>query len=262
MNCIVLADLHLDLYLSQNVDPFSSIPVSEVERITRCIIAGDLSNKAHKQWSRCLSWISRQFPDAQVYVLPGNHDYYDFRIDDEARLASIAEENGAAFIQKAELFVGNHRFLCATLWTDFEIYGDRVSNMRTASNVMRDYHYIKVARNNYRRLTPSQTAEIHRDHRAWLEARLAKPFDGETTVITHHAPHRNALSAEPSYGPCYASDLEDMILKFQPTRWLYGHTHHRAEFSVGNTKVRNVSVGYPGQNEPLVQLTRFIVELE
>lgn len=261
MKCIVLADLHLDMYLNQGLDPFSQVPDAAFDDITHCIVAGDLSNKAQKQWNRCIPWLAGRFPDAQLYVMPGNHDYYDFRIDDENRLAEVADKHGASFLQKSELISGRCRILCATLWTDFEVYGDRAANMQTASRVMSDYHYIKVARNNFRRLTPAQTAAIHAEHRGWLLERLAEPFDGETTVISHHAPHRNALSAEPAYGPCYASDLEKIIMTFKPRRWLFGHTHHRITFSVGGTELRNISVGYPGQNEPLEGLERFLLEL-
>ena len=262
MKCLVLADLHLDYHFKQGMDPFSQVPRDALDEVTHCIIAGDLSNKAHKQWPRCLLWLAERLLDAQIYVMPGNHDYYDFRIDQDDRLESVAAENGATYIQKSELISGDQRFLCATLWSDFEVYGNRTANMQTASRVMSDYHHIRVARNGYRRLSPSITAEIHRDHRAWLEARLAEDFDGETTVITHHAPHRDALEAEPSYGPCYASDLEDMILQYQPTRWLFGHTHHRVTFTIRATELRNVSVGYPGQNCPIEHLDRFIVEAE
>ncbi|MEP3846061.1 MAG: metallophosphoesterase [Paracoccaceae bacterium] len=261
MKCIVLADLDLDLYLNQAIDPFSRIPAEQFEGITHCIIAGDLSNKAHKQWKRCLSWLADQFPVAKFFVMPGNHDYYDSQIDGEERLSEVAKVHNAVFVQKSELIFEHHRFLFATLWTDFEIYGDRAANMQTAGRVMHDYHYIRVARNNYRRLTPVQTAAILLEHRAWLAARLAEPFNGETTVITHHAPHRNALSAEPSYGPCYASDLEDMIIEFQPTRWLFGHTHHRIEFKIGDADLRNVSVGYPGQHQPIESFDWFILDL-
>lgn len=262
MKCIVLADLHLDLHLDRKIDPFARVPAEEFEGITHCIIAGDLSNKGHKQWNRCLPWLANKFPEALLYVMPGNHDYYDGRIDDEERLAEVADSHSVSFLQKSELTFGHHRFLCATLWTDFEVYGDRAANMETASRVMRDYHYIRVARNQYRRLTPLQTAAIHLDHQAWLVSRLTEPFDGETTIITHHAPHRNALSAEPSYGPCYASNLEAMILNFQPKRWLFGHTHHPLEIKVGDTEVRNVSIGYPEQHQPLGRFDRFLLNLD
>jgi len=99
MKCIVLADLHLDMYLNRELDPFFHVPDAAFDGITHCIVAGDLSNKAQKQWNRCIPWLAERLSDAQLYVMPGNHDYYDFRIDDEDRLAAIAEKHGASFLQ-------------------------------------------------------------------------------------------------------------------------------------------------------------------
>ncbi len=126
---------------------------------------------------------------------------------------------------------------------------------------MNDYHYIRVAKTGYKNLTPMQTAQIHMDHRRWLEERLSEKFEGETTVITHHAPHLNALKGAPLIGPCYASDLEALILKHQPERWLCGHTHHRVSFNVGRTLLTNISIGYPGQMDLIDNLEPFIFEL-
>jgi Icc-related predicted phosphoesterase len=100
------------------------------------------------------------------------------------------------------------------------------------------------------------------DHRQWLEKRLSEEFEGETTVITHHAPHLKALKGTPAIGPCYASDLEALILKYQPERWLHGHTHHRVAFSVGRTSLINISIGYPGQMDLIDDLAPFTFELE
>jgi hypothetical protein len=89
-------------------------------------------------------------------------------------------------------------FLCpATLWTDFEIYGEKLENLRRAAAHMNDYHFIRVARESYKKLTPVKTAQLHAGHRQWLEGRLSKAFDGETTIITHHAPHARALKGTP-----------------------------------------------------------------
>ena len=128
MKCVVLADLHLDLHLNQAMDPFARIPPEEFEGITHCIVAGDLSNKAHKKWKRCLPWLADQFPVARLYVMPGNHDYYDGQTDDEECRSEVAQVHDSVFVQKSELTFGHHKFLFATLWTDFEIYGDRAGN--------------------------------------------------------------------------------------------------------------------------------------
>ncbi|MGJ8597166.1 hypothetical protein [Sulfitobacter sp.] len=136
-----------------------------------------------------------------------------------------------------------------------------MANLRHVSAHMTDYHLIRVAKDSYRKLTPAHTARIHVDHRAWLNDRLSERFDGETTVITHHAPHAKALKDQRAIGPCYASDLEAMILKHQPERWIYGHTHHRVDFDIGRTRLVNASIGYPGQMDLIDTLDRFTFDL-
>lgn len=158
----------------------------------------------------CLPWVAEQFPNAQIFVLPRNHDG---NIDREDKVQDVAAANGAAFLQKSECFFGRHRFLSCTLWTDFQIYGDKPANLQRAANHMDDDHYIRVAKTGYKTLRLTQTAQIHVEHRQGLEERLSEKFDGETTVITHYAPHLKALKGTPAIGPCYASDLEILIPK-------------------------------------------------
>lgn len=261
MKLLVLADMHLDMHFADGVDPLERIPEDALHDITHCILAGDVSNKGHKRWNRCLAWIAERLPSALIFAMPGNHDYYDGCIDKEHKLRDAAAAHSVTFLQKSELIYGRHRFLCCTLWTDFEIYGEKLENLRRAAAHMNDHHFIRVARENYKKLTPVKTAQIHTDHRQWLEGRLSEAFDGETTVITHHAPHARALKGTPDIGPCYASDLEAMILEHQPERWLFGHTHHPVKFNVGPTALINISVGYPGQLPLMDSLDRFTFDL-
>ena len=262
LKILVLADLHLDLQLNQGIDPFRQVPPEQLQGVTHLFLAGDLSNKGHTQWKRCLPWVIERVPNAKVYVCPGNHDYYGGKIDREDKLRDVAISCGVEFLQKSELMIAGHRVLFCTLWSDFEIYGDRADNMRTARTGMHDYRHIRVEKTGFKRLTPSQTVQINVDHRGWLEDKLSDGFEGKTTVITHHAPHRKALEAEAELGQCYASDMEDIILRYQPARWLYGHTHTAKSFMVGATAVRNVSVGYPGEGNPINDLDRYTLDLD
>ncbi len=262
MKLLVLADLHHDFYDAKGIDPLERISEAQLRAVTHCVLAGDLTNKGHKRWKMSLKWIAARIPEAKIFVMPGNHDYYDSAIDREDKLRDVAKANGATFVQKTELIFERHRVLFCTLWTDFEIYGDRAASMRHASVHMNDFHLIRVAKEGYRKLAPAHTAQIHLDHRRWLEEKLSQRFDGETTVITHHAPHAKALIDQRAIGSCYASDLETMILKYQPERWIYGHTHHRVRFDIGRTRLVNVSVGYPEQHAAIDTLAPFTFDLE
>jgi hypothetical protein len=57
-------------------------------------------------------------------VIPVNHDYYQHHLDDEETLGEFCERAGTHFSQKMEVIIGGDRFLCCTLWTDFNIHSD------------------------------------------------------------------------------------------------------------------------------------------
>lgn len=186
--------------------------------------------------------------DNHGHLFPGNHDYYDFILDGDERLAKICADAGASFVQESEVVIGDTRFICCTLWTDFALHGDPAIAMRTAQADMNDYRYIRLAGAGHRRIRPSDTAFIHAGHRRWIEQRLAMPFPGRTIVVTHHCPHPDFVSAFNNLvNPAYASDLCPVIETYQPDAWLFGHTHRNIEETFGRTLVRNVSLGYPGE---------------
>lgn len=251
MPVLVIADLHLDMWLGTQRDPLSTIGQDVWASVDAVIIAGDLCNKPKVRWTPLINHLGRYIAPARIYLFPGNHDYYDFRLDGDDRLAEICTNAGAHFSQKSEFVVGGTRFLSCTLWTDFAVYGDPARAMRIAEADMNDFRYIRLAGAGHRRIRPSDTAFIHTYHRGWIEERLAVPFAGRTVVVTHHCPHPDLIADERrDVDPAYGSDLVPMIRKYQPDAWLFGHTHKNLEEMVGRTLVRNVSLGYPGEVRP------------
>lgn len=249
LRLLVLADMHLDRWLPHGLDPLADLSEDDLASVDLCILAGDLTDKAPVRWPGAFDWLGKRIDLHRTYAFEGNHDYYDERIDDGARHAEIAAAHGVGYAQTAEIVLGQHRFLCATLWTDFALYGDRVGAMYDAERVMNDYRKIRIASEGYRRLYPAYTARLHAEHRAWLERQLAKPFEGQTTVVTHHAPHPSCVSSDATWAPAYASDLTDMIKRYRPTRWVYGHTHRAHRTVVGATEILCASVGRPHQQD-------------
>ncbi|EPX76431.1 metallophosphoesterase [Salipiger mucosus] len=248
MPVLVVADLHLDLWLEHGRDPLAAVSPDIWLRLDALILAGDLTNKPKVRWPIMLRHIGRYMPLDRVHVFPGNHDYYHHVLDGDDRLAELARAEGAHFAQKSEFVIRDHRFLCCTLWTDFRLGGGRAEAMREARGRMNDYRYIRVASDGYRRAKPTDTEHVHANHLSWLSDRLSMPFDGKTIVVTHHCPHPD-LVPEPAdaVAPAYASDLRALIGEFQPAAWLFGHTHWPGSAVVGRTALRNCSVGYPDE---------------
>ena len=243
---LIVADLHLDMWSEAGRDALERLDFSDVGLM---IVAGDLTNKTKVRWKQAFERIGQRVDLERVYVVPGNHDYYHHALDGDDRLEQIARDAGANFAQKREIICGSKRYLCCTLWTDFqEGPGTLESRDHDARAKMNDYRYLRVASAGYRKARPADTIAKHREHLSWLRLKLAEGFDGETAVVTHHAPIIDVLPAGQKLSWCYASDLKDLILEYQPADWFFGHTHHRTELLVGKTRVVNVSIGYPLQN--------------
>lgn len=253
---MVIADLHLDRWLTVRRDPLAALAPGALSSLDALIIAGDLSDKPKTRWPNILKHVGQHIDLSRVWVVPGNHDYYHHSVDDDARLALICDAEGANFAQKRVIVVGTTRYLCCTLWTDFALEGSVDIGMRDAAHQMNDYKYIRLAGAGHRRIRPVDLARVHADHRAWLGTQLAMAFAGDTIVVTHHAPLAACIPEGFTAAPAYASDLSDMIDRYKPNQWLFGHTHVHKDIQHGDTAVRNVSLGY---HEHIVEGTKAAV---
>ncbi len=245
---LVVADAHFDHWGQAGPHPLEALTRSEWDGLDALILAGDVANKGHVRWKQALAWLGDRIDPPKTWIFPGNHDYYggDY-LDRDDKLREVAEGAGAPYAQKAEIRMPGRRFLCCTLWTDMKLGGDLQLAEWRAEEQMNDYRLIRISRDGYRKARPRDTRALHLVHRTWLEERLADPYEGATTVVTHHAPHPRSLGlfGLGSVSACYASDLTVLIERHQPDDWLHGHTHIYADYDVGRTRLRCVSIGYP-----------------
>lgn len=243
MRILVTADWHLEFWTHR--DPLATLlPV--LPALDALIIAGDLANDPLNRWPEALVRIGRLINPAKVFLIPGNHDYYRFRLDGDDRLRAIAEAAGMRFAQKRMLTFGTIRLLCCTLWSDFRLTGDRAGAMRMAARAMNDYRLIARDASDTR-ARPEDTLTLHEDHLAWLTEAIARPFPRRTVIVTHHGPSPGASGPIDGLTPAFTSDLDAWILRHRPDLWLFGHTHRHLRTEVGRTPVVNVSLGYPDE---------------
>jgi len=259
---LILSDLHDDFWAESGRDPFRGIEhlIGDLDHL---LIAGDLTNKPKVRWKYAFGRLSQLLPLSRVSIFPGNHDFYDFRLDGEDRLEQIAASFGVHYAQKKQLAFGRTRILCATLWTDFELGAARHISDDHVRTRMNDYKHIRVASKGYRKLRLADVVATHRHHLDWLDQALSETFDGQTFVATHHAPHPSVL--EDLSGPlaaAYASDLSALIQKHRPERWFFGHCHGAKNAHVGDTQLINVSLGYPDEvTDPADRIRDLVFEV-
>lgn len=262
MKYLVLADLHDDFWAADGRDPFADIS-DEIAELDLLVLAGDISNKPKTRWKAAFARLSDKIDLDKVHVFPGNHDFYDFRLDDEHRLADFARASGVHYTNCNTIVRPGLRLICTTLWTDFTLPPGRIQNENYIPTRMNDFRYIRLARGGYRRIKPGDLVSLHLSQKAWLLAQLSTPFDGQTIVVTHHAPTPEVLPTGPGFEPdlaaAYASDLTQDIAHYQPDAWLFGHCHAARPARIGRTDISCVSLGYPFEvDNPTARLRSLI----
>lgn len=155
---------------------------------------------------------------------------------------------GAHFVQKRALTHGRTRFLCCTLWTDFDLLGDLSGAIGSAQQMMNDYNRIARPSPKMPKLKdepigwqpqpwtkPEDVVQVHQHHRAWFVEALSQPSDAaQTVVITYHGPHPKVAGAMDALPPnsCVTSPFlkprgagchspkPTRLLQFLRPRWL------------------------------------------
>lgn len=250
MRLLILSDLHLDAHRAAarargtDADPW---PYPRLPAVGAVVCAGDAADGPdglHEVAARCAG--------VPVIAVAGNHEYYTTpgAADTAAvqqRLRQPATGGALHWLENAAVVLGGVRFLGATLWTDFALYGAAAAGMAASARVMPDFR--GAIRHDDRRLTPADTVRWHRASVEWLATELARPFPGPTVVVTHHAPHPACI--EPAYAgdpvsAAFASDL-GALLDGRAALWIHGHCHRATHFTVGGTRVISNPRGYPDE---------------
>ena len=125
MRLLILSDLHREIWYRPQtryegrVDPCPKIDLA-VSRPDVVILAGDIDVGA-----KAVEWADQAFAGLPVLYVHGNHEGYGQNLDEAQK--EIAEACAATdhvhYLDRREKVIGCVRFLGATLWTDFKLYG-------------------------------------------------------------------------------------------------------------------------------------------
>ncbi|MCC6195804.1 MAG: metallophosphoesterase family protein [Burkholderiales bacterium] len=241
MKLHILSDLHLSVGGLPHPRPDADV----------VILAGDIARPRE-----AVAW-ARGFDKPVLYV-PGNHEFYGGSI--EGTLAELHRQCAATRVRvldDAEIVIGGVRFLGSTLWTDFRLFDSeerRAASKAEARRMVRDFSRITLGGRDNRTFTPEDSAALFDRRAAWLDARLSAPHDGQTVVVTHHAPSPRSIHprfADSLLNAAFVSDAERLIGADRVALWIHGHTHDSFDYRVNGTRVVCNPRGYAmvGVNE-------------
>lgn len=231
MRLLILSDLHHELW-RQDAPPINL----SISRPDVVILAGDIDIGA-----KAVEWAAATFAGLPVLYVHGNHEAYGGKLEEvqaEIEAACLVAEN-VHFLNCGEYRLGNVRFLGATMWTDFRLFGDddRPSAMREAEAVMVDYKRIRLAHKGYRKLRASDTAMFHSLHKSWLKNKLVEPYAGRTVVVTHTGPSLLSIADRFATDPLSAAYASRLDMVCQADLWIHGHMHDSFDYRIGKCRV-------------------------
>jgi Icc-related predicted phosphoesterase len=233
MRVHILSDLHLEFAPFQTNNVNSDVVV----------LAGDVHTGRNG-----IKWILQTFADRPVIYVLGNHEFYGQKIPKLiSEIKEIAQGTNVHVLENDRVEIRGVIFLGATLWTDFRLNGDPVLAEVTAQTGMTDFRRIRVTP-SYRRFGPADARRIHTQSLEWLAQQTAEGRGKKIVVVTHHAPSPQSVPSpfrSDPLNPAYASNLEPFIAECGAVLWIHGHIHHRADFTVGGTRVVANPRGYP-----------------
>ncbi|HYN54226.1 MAG TPA: metallophosphoesterase, partial [Methylotenera sp.] len=224
MKILILSDLHLE---------FASFTPSSDE-VDVVILAGDIWQK-----DMGIYWARDTWPNAEIIYIAGNHEFYGSdRNAVLSLLRSAAEDTDVHFLDDNEVVINGVRFLGATLWTDFLLFG--LTRQELCMNAGREgINDFSVIIENGILFTPGDAVRICNTSIRWLKSKLIDTsYEGKTVVITHHLP--SMLSVADRYkndilSACFASNLDELFGHSE--LWVHGHTHDSFDYIENGTRV-------------------------
>jgi len=241
MRIRVLSDLHLEMG--------DWTPPPRQEDVV--VLAGDIH-----LGPKGVQWAARRWPDTPVIYVPGNHEYYGDAYPHMCDVIRAAAQGTSVRVLSCdEVSVGGVRFLGCTLWTDFLLHGEERRNMAMlyCTAVISDYTRIRLGP-RWKPLRPRDTIALHEQCLGWLKERCNHgPGDAPVVVVTHHAPSARSLAVptqDQTLSAAYASALDALIRGCGAALWVHGHTHERAGYTLGATRVECNPRGYPDLPNP------------
>lgn len=243
MRIQIFSDLHADVL------PIKSIAIAN--DIGAVVVAGDTCEGASRAFERLRQIVPLTIP---IVMVMGNHEYYRRFLPlelEEAR--TLAPSSNVHLLEDDEIVLGGVRFLGATLWTDYRLFGAgrQMPVMQTCAAGMNDHRRIGWLKKPWRRFRPQEAELLHQRSRTFIEKALGSPFPGPTVVVTHHAVHPS--SVDPTYRDewltaAYVSDLSRLIEAYQPALWVHGHVHKSFDYRAGATRIVCNPHGYGNEN--------------
>jgi 3',5'-cyclic AMP phosphodiesterase CpdA len=257
MKLQVFSDLHVDVAKMK--------PITVAKGVDAVVVPGDVCEGAREAFVELRAIVPLEIP---IVFTIGNHELYGRFYAHELALARAAAPNYNVVLLECDAITlpdSNVRFVGATAWTDYRIFGDHTvaTAMNAARNGMNDHKRIGWRKVPWERFRPQEAVMLHAKARAFFAEAFAVQHDGPTVAVTHHAPSFRSVADRfktDILTAAFASSMADDLLdttgagaqsERTPPRvdyWFHGHVHNSCDYFIGGTRLVANPHGYGREN--------------
>ena len=229
------SDLHLEFpenrkFLFRN----SLKPVGDI-----LLLAGDIIPFSDQDKAReFFDFVSDHF--SATYWVPGNHEFYGSDITDKANPLWEDIRTNVHLVNNQIVELKGLRFIFSTLWARINPVYEWDIQRRISDFSAIEYDGGKLTARNF--------TQLHEGSLAFLQKALKSVEKAPSVVVTHHVPtlmNYPAIYKNSPLTEAFAVELFDLIDRFGPDYWIYGHHHFNTpEFKAGQTTMLTNQLGY------------------
>jgi len=164
-----------------------------------------------------------------VLYVPGNHEYYRFRVPMPDRIVTELEAiPGLVLLDDRATVIDGIRFLGSTLWSPLRPVeeGIGIASDDELHRQLNDFRLIRCD-GGERPMMPGRMRAIHRRSWNWLRDTLHLPHDGPTVVVTHFVPSPAGIAPQfvgSDLNGYFVADCRE-LMDADIDLWIAGHTH-------------------------------------
>lgn len=208
-------------------------------------------------------WAIEHFKNVQVVYVLGNHEFYKNAYPKTVSdLYELTKNTNVSILEDDVITINNINILGCTLWTNYDLFGDKETAMNICRLRLNDYRRIRVSP-QFRRFSPYDSVSIHKKSMVWLENELGRRKKQRNIIVTHHAPSPLSLAKSDRdniISSAYCSDLENFIRRHEPELWVHGHIHSSLDYMIGKTRIVTNPRGNP-RSRNLDFRDNFVIEV-
>lgn len=230
------SDLHLEF--EQNRTWLEQNPLKPSAPIL--FLAGDIDVLKNREVSQpsYFQWLSDNWE--QVYIIPGNHEFYGTGLLNEALHFNMKVHSNAQYINNTSLIFGGTEVFFTTLWSH--------CSTRAVEKRIADFRYCKWGNEKY---SFTHHTELHHSAVEWLDQAISKSTADRKIIVSHFVPcpkvdrYPSGLDAKSLvFKEYFVARMHDYIQKWKADYWIYGHNHWNNDMVYEGTQFLSNMLGY------------------